>query len=228
MTIPLFINCRDRLDTVVAMVEWAQRLPNVAVYLVDNASTFPPLLDYYRRTATAVLFAGENGGPRTPWRFIRERLNGQQFYVVTDCDLDMTSVPTDVVQVCSQALLDCPTLVKVGCALSLDGLPADHIARSRESEYWADDKRHDIAIDGRAIPAYESLIDTTFAVYDTTRPLGGFYGPALRLAGDYTCRHRPWHYSVDRLPVDERYYLDHLDPAGIFYSNLLKAESEER
>lgn len=222
--IPLFINCRDRCDTVIELVEWAENLPHVAIYLVDNASTYPPLLHYYRRTLATVLFACENGGPRTPWRFVRDRLDHQPFYVVTDCDLDLSEVPNDIVSVAAELLLQQTDLVKVGCALSLEGLPADHIASARESVYWADDLKRRPIINGRELLAYAAPIDTTFAVYRADGPQGS-YDPALRLAGDYTCRHRPWFYTPNTLPDDERYYLDNLNPAGLFYSPKLKAET---
>lgn len=222
--IPLFVNCRDRCDTVIELVEWAQRLPNVAIYLVDNASTYTPLLDYYRRTAATVLFAGENVGPRAPWRFIRERLNGQQFFAVTDCDLDLSAVPLDVVDLCAECLRQQESLVKVGCALRLDGLSPEHVAVSREAEYWHSRLQQHVMLNDRCLEAYAAPIDTTFAVYRADGPQGTFYGPALRLAGEYACRHRPWHYTAATLPADERYYLDHLEPSGLFYSPLMKEE----
>ena len=220
--IPLLVGCRDRFDVTWRLVEWADRCPNVKTFLVDNASTFPPLLDYYQKTTATILRANANGGPRTPWRFVKQVLDGSRFFAITDCDLNMSDVPLDVFEICCELLDADQSLVKVGCALSLDGLPADHIAVAREAEYWDITKRQRKIVNGKVIECYSAPIDTTFAVYRVDGP-AGVYGPALRLAGEYAARHEPWHYDPKSLPEDERYYLDHLCPSGLYYSPKVKA-----
>ena len=226
MLIPFLISSRDRLQTLETMVEWAKMIPNVRVVIGDNESSYTPLLDYlsdlesHPEKGIEVVRFGSNCGPRGVFRI---PLNGARFFVVTDPDLDMSGVPLDVIDVCREQLLRDETLVKVGCALSLDGLDPSHVAVGREAEYWDISRRQLMSAGGRMIEAYSAPIDTTFAVYHADRA-ADHYGPALRLAGEYACQHRPWHYTPNNLPADERYYLDHLAPAGLFYSPRLKAE----
>ncbi len=213
--IPIFINVRDRLKTTRALAEFCAALPGAEVHLVDNASTYGPLLDWYS-TCGLTVHRCENGGPRTPWRFANELRDGH--YVVTDCDLDLTGVPCDVLDVLAEALEFCDDICKAGLALRIDDLPADHLARTMEAGHWT--KRH-TAIHREL---YYAPIDTTFAMYRAGEPFG--YTPALRLAGQYTARHAPWYYDAANLPDDEQHYLANMQHANaLFYSPRMKAEA---
>ena len=46
-TIPIILNCRDRVTPLKALLDWLRRAGHERVYLVDNASTYPPLLTFY-------------------------------------------------------------------------------------------------------------------------------------------------------------------------------------
>lgn len=45
--IPILINNRDLLGTVVKQVRFFNQIPHTLVCIIDNASTYPPLLDWY-------------------------------------------------------------------------------------------------------------------------------------------------------------------------------------
>jgi hypothetical protein len=49
------------------MVEYLQRVPNALPIVVDNDSTYPPLLEWYKTCDCEVILLGVNSGPRAPW-----------------------------------------------------------------------------------------------------------------------------------------------------------------
>ena len=61
-TYPVFINCRDRLAPLRTLVEWLEQAGSTEVYLLDNDSTYEPLLDYYSQTPHTVVRLGRNWG----------------------------------------------------------------------------------------------------------------------------------------------------------------------
>lgn len=218
MTIPIFINVRDRFTTTKALAEFCVSLPGAEVHLVDNASTYGPLLDWYANCGL-IVHDMPNGGPRTPWQLANKLRSGH--YVVTDCDLDLTGVPRDVLSRCVDCLQNNPSICKAGLALRIDDLPTGHVARTMEAGHWERS-----VLNADQTRWYVAPIDTTFAMYRVGEPFG--YEPALRLAGDYTARHVPWYYDGDNLPDDERYYLDHIEHQNaLFYSPRLKGLIEK-
>jgi hypothetical protein len=44
---PIFVNCRDRLESLLALLDFLERAGQEQIYLLDNDSTYPPLLEYY-------------------------------------------------------------------------------------------------------------------------------------------------------------------------------------
>jgi hypothetical protein len=45
------------------------------------------------------------------------------------------------------------------------------------------------------------------------------------MGGSYMAHHAPWYYNPDNLPVDEKYYITHLEPnKGPTYSMRLKED----
>ena len=45
--IPVFIICRDMVTPLGDLVAWLERNGHQRLILVDNASTYPPLVEYY-------------------------------------------------------------------------------------------------------------------------------------------------------------------------------------
>ena len=89
---PIFIICRDRLTPLAALVQWLERTGCECIYLLDNDSAWPPLLEYYERSPHSVIRLGVNAGHLAPWELgIVERYARHERYVVTDPDV----VPDD-------------------------------------------------------------------------------------------------------------------------------------
>jgi hypothetical protein len=199
--IDCWITVRDLLTTTRAMVERILAAELVGrVTIVDCESTYPPLLDWYAAglPAEVRLIREGNDGPRAAWQHIG--YPPDRLYVVTDCDLDLSAVPGDFLQLLAEGLAEHPSAIKAGLSLSLDGIPADHphagLIQSREEGFWS--TLADASF-------FWADIDTTLAVYRGGHGWRG-YGPSLRSKPPYVARHVPWHLDFDSLSEEWRWY----------------------
>lgn len=201
----IYINNFNRLTTLKALCEYADLLPGTNVKIIDNGSTYPPLLDWYRHCKRNVVMLGENVGHLAPWRTGIVRQDREPYYVVSDSDLDMSMVPLDVLDVLRSALERFPTRVKVGVGLEIADLPATRLVKTVKAEqerYW----RHRVkGKPGVAEPFFMAPVETTFALYRHGQRAAS--GPALRTDRPYVARHVPWYGVPGQLSEEELYYL---------------------
>ena len=211
--IPVYINNRNLLTSTRAMVDYLMGVPEAAPLIVDNASTYPPLLEWYNDGCPVpVVRSDKNGGPRG-WQ--QSVLREHPYYVVTDPDLDLSGVPADVLDLLRGALEAHPEIIKAGLSLETEGLPEDALAWSVERKYWASRYPSDERF-------WQADIDTTFAMYRTDPVWAGQYGPSLRADRPYTARHLPWYWTRENIGEEERFYLKHATSGGCFYSPQLR------
>src|SRR5580658_5215869 len=87
-TIPVYINNRNRLSTMKEMINWLLSAGTKKIIIVDNASSYPLLLEYYKNLPSGVVveMLGRNGGPRIFWE-MQMHLRQSTPYIVTDSDL---------------------------------------------------------------------------------------------------------------------------------------------
>ena len=215
-TIPVILNNRDRLTTTRGMAEYFDDVPGVQVLIVDNASTYPPLLDWYASCRYPVLRMPRNMGQHAPWDSgavlnAAAHLDrwGSDWYVTSDSDLDLSGVPKDVIQRLMVGYDRVPDAVKIGLSLEINDIPECHrpyVIDVWERHYWAD------PLDDQF---YRALIGHTFALYRRTTPhhkAMNYDRPQLRANRPYTARHVPWYLTADNIDAENRYYFDHADP----------------
>lgn len=214
MSIPAFVNCRDRLSWLPQLVDWLLRAEGVGlIHLLDSGSTYPPLLEWYRRIPNDrvhVHLLGENVGPSALW------LRWGQFepwthggrYLLSDCDvLPDEYCPMDAALHLARVLDQFPERKKAGLGLHINDLPHEYAhceqVQTWEARFWQRE----------LVPGvFDAAVDTTFAVY---RPGPVGWGdndrvyPAVRTGPPYMARHRSWYLDLANLPDDERYYLLH-------------------
>ena len=209
MSIPVYINVRNRYTTTRLLTEQVVRLPSAVPILIDNASDWPPLLDWYATCPFEVVYLGENAGHQAPWKRVIpfgagfERRYGGRRYVVTDCDLDIAACPADVLDVLQEPLNWNRGVVKSGLSLRIDDLPEWQFAAVRwETQFWR------TPIEGGRF--YDAMVDTTFAMYDCHSPHSrAMVVPgtkAVRSAPPYWARHMPWYLDGDNLDDENRHY----------------------
>ncbi|HYK02942.1 MAG TPA: glycosyltransferase family 2 protein [Thermoanaerobaculia bacterium] len=202
--IPVIIICHNVLTDLLRLIDWLERTGHERLVLLDNASTYPPLLEYYGRTAHDVIRLPRNDGQRAPWLSgLAARIGRSSPFVVTDPDvLPDPDCPPDAVEHFQTLLLQHPRFDKAGFGLCIDDLPPCYphrdAVRRWEAAFW----RTEISPGVYAAP-----IDTTFAVYRPRTPYKTT--GSLRTAAPYLARHLPW-YRDPRQPDEEtRYFLEH-------------------
>lgn len=201
---PVFINSFNRLDTLRATVADLARMgfDMDKVSILDNASTYPPLVEWLSSAPCKVERLGRNIGHKALHRLMadgRISVPGSN-YILTDDDLDMSAIPCDLADVLTLALDTFPAFCKAGVGLRLDDIP-DSVAKkpdivAAEAAFWR--QRIDFPVE-----AYSAAIDTTLALYRAGQhPRSPV--KAIRVCGAYAARHVPWYYG-DSLPDDERW-----------------------
>jgi len=196
---PVFIIVRDRLRDLRRLVAWLERAGHRQIVLLDNASTWPPLLDYLSRTPHGVIEFDQNLGARALWE---AGLVPQERYIVTDPDIVPTEgCPLDAIEHLHR-LMDTYERPKVGLGLYLDDVEFP-------SKGW----ERQLVSREIAPGVFDSLIDTTFALYEAGSE---FVYEALRTGAPYQARHMSWYSTPDTFSDEDRYYLAHADigPTG--------------
>lgn len=174
--------------------------------LLDNTSTYPPLLDWYKVCPFKVHTFNQRYGERVFWDSGLFNEYNDEYYVVTDHDLDISHIPADYITKLIDGLTN-QNITKCGLSLDIDDLPDNDYAKDVvgcESKYWNEKD---------FLGNYIAGVDTTFAMYDRKRQITGWdYGDkfyyATRLPKPYSAKHMPWYLIENSLNIDEeeRYY----------------------
>ncbi len=203
--IPIFINSRDRVTCLKRLVDWLLRSGYRCIYILDNDSTYPPLLDYYDSLAqkpSLHVVRLPNLGHRALWRSgILDKLQIKTVYAYTDSDvLPIDDCPADVLRRLFQILQRYPFLDKVGLGIEYQDIT-----------FWGREKEQALHSTFYKMPlekdVYFAPVDTTLALYRPIRHYSLFY--AARTTGRLWLRHLPWYLDRDHLPEEERYYMEH-------------------
>jgi hypothetical protein len=206
--VPVIVISRDRLDCLQQLVDWLERTPDIGeVHIVDNASSWPPLLDYLDASPHTVHRLEVNLGHHAPWVIgLVAELSGAPF-VVTDPDvIPDASCPPDVLAHFRGILERHPEIDKAGFGLRIDDLPDSFAHREAvvrwESKFWKDELEPGV---------FRADIDTTFALYRPGRDHKTFN--AARTGAPYVARHLPWYSATNAPTPEDVYYREHADPA---------------
>lgn len=219
----ILINCRDRVTPLRKLVAWLERAGHQRIVLLDNASTWEPLLEFYRETPHDVVYLGENVGARGLWT---RRLAPSEWFVYTDPDVvPMDECPLDAVAH-FKALLDRYGMFrKAGFGLYLEDLPAHCPSLGHERSLMHPGPRPVPPHGSCQLEpgVFQSAIDTTFAL---CRPDSPFDYYAIRTGMPYMARHDCPSWYRDRPLTDEdRYYLANTrkDSEGSSWANSVVA-----
>jgi hypothetical protein len=198
--IPVFINCRDRLEPLIELVDWLERASTQEIHLLDNDSAYPPLLEYYERTPHNVVRLGENYGKWSLWQApgVRELARGRRF-VYTDPDvIPVPECQFDAIDRFGELLDKYKLPNKAGFGLRLDDIP-DHY-RHKQAVLFAEEGFWHWPLE-RGV--YYAAIDTTFALY---RHDSSWAREAIRTGPPYVARHDSWYIDLDNPTAEELFY----------------------
>lgn len=215
--IPIVINNFNRLSTLKKLIESLEQRGLTNIHILDNASTYPPLLDFYKNCRYDVVMLGRNLGFKALWkdRATRQRFC-RDYYIYTDSDVMLTEeCPDDVVDCIFRLLHDKYRYAsKIGLALRTDNLP-DCFRNKRQVIEWESRLMSPVNSDG----LHRAPTDTTFALY---RPHTGLcrsrYVEAYRTVHPYSLLHLPWYQDSDNPDEEERYYRNHCSHVTLWTS----------
>ena len=201
-SIPIIINNYNRYSAFIKLVDWLSSAGFVNIIVLDNQSTYPPLLEYYKNnTHFKLVRLGGNFGHMALWDtgYYKNIRNG--YYCYTDPDVfPVNECPTRLVTHLLELLWRYPKVLKAGPGLRLTDIPDSYAQKEKvlewESKYWACPVEQEV---------YNAAIDTTFALY-RPRVLHDTTTPALRTGEPYVMHHSPWYEDSNSLSEEEIFY----------------------
>ncbi|MBF5038122.1 glycosyltransferase [Methylophilus sp. 13] len=197
--IPIIIIVRDRLSCLRQLISRLENDGYKNLILLNNNSSFPPLLEFLSQSEFKVINLHENLGHTVLWQLeeLRDFIKANWF-VYTDPDVIPTiEAKSDYVATFFESLLKLPKFKKAGFSLKIDDLP-DHFHLKKTVTSW--EKQF---YKNRINENYIADIDTTFALYRPNTPY--CFGPAIRSVKLFA-RHLPWYLDGKNLDEDELFY----------------------
>lgn len=204
--IPVYIISFNRLSCLKQLVARLERAGYSNIHIVDNGSSYPPLLEELDKTPHVVHRMKKNYGHRVLFDApdFADVVNNE-YFVLTDPDVvPVNECPDDFIEVFYNALQSHQFADKVGFSLKIDDLPDSFELKNAvvkwESPFYGN------PVKGTSDPVlYKAPIDTTFALY---RPRGEWKNKdgAIRTGAPYTARHLPWYKDLNNLTEEDRFY----------------------
>lgn len=203
--IPIIINNFNRLSYLQNLIYSLEIRGYKNIYIIDNNSTYPPLLDYYKKCPYKIFRLKSNIGHKAIWETNIYNLFKRSYYVYTDSDMQIdNNCPDNFMEFFLHVLHIHPFAQKVGFGIRIDDLP-DHFNLKKEvieheKQFWNNPISYNL---------YKAKIDTTFALY---RPYCS--GAAsnnyitYRTGFPYLIKHLPWYIDSSNIDEEELYYLN--------------------
>ena len=214
----IYINNRNLLTWPKKMAEiFATQGHNVTI--VDNNSSWPPLLDWYNKCPHKVARINNNDfGCGSPW-WSNIITDISEHYVTCDSDLGLEDVTSDWPDVCIEAL-EKYNVPKIGLSLKDTDCPSqnpaylmdqfDKFPKGNPDVWkWADDK-------GRYC---NYPVDSHFCVWNKNeRPNNpNSHAGGIRTNKPYTARHLPWHIVMKKDKKEKSFQIEMTDELCYYY-----------
>lgn len=209
-TIPVIVINFNQLFYLKKLVNFLLKRKFENIIIIDNLSTYPPLLQYYQTLkGVTVEYMDKNYGHMV--FFENDDLQkkyGKGFYVVTDADIvPNENLPLDFMNSLLKILIkEFTTITKVGFALKTDDIPPTYTFRDQvinwERKFWISKYNH-------SLESYYAKLDTTFALYKPYYPqwLNAVeFLSGIRIAGDFTASHGGWYSDPLNLTDEQKFY----------------------
>lgn len=249
MIIPILINNRDLLDCTRAAVEFFLDIPDTTIVLVDQASTYGPLLDWYLDECPVRVHALEqNTGPRGGQAVLNQVISKLppstvHYWFAVEPDLDYSTLPKDFLYELIDGLQKFPQVQAAGLGLRIDDIPQldggeERFIVETEAKFWADHPAGDLPPEHPGFAAREAM-KKFHAEHPRWNLAGCDMAGVLHRSnwnGDYTgvrstvhvVRHLPWYHTDANRPADFEYYLQHACPRGTYYTARVHTKRLER
>lgn len=219
--IPIVINNRNRLTFLKLLIDSLEERGYRNIIIIDNKSTYPPLLDYYSTLQYEILFLEQNLGYLSLQKIDLYKKLRKSYFVYTDSDVvPLEECPADFLKYFLAILRTRFWVSKVGFSLKIDDLP-DYYDKKNQVIQW--EKQF---YQKKCGNDYEALIDTTFALhkpYSLISTRGIF--KMIRTAAPYQARHMPWYNNSLDMTDEELFYINNVE-IGTHWSKGLAVENK--
>lgn len=210
--IPIIINNFNRLNYLEKLLKGLEKRGYKNIHILDNQSTYPPLLEFYKKTKHKVHFLDKNYGFRALWKSGMYHKFKNNYFAYTDPDLEIIDeCPDDFLEFFRKALQKNKLWVKVGFSLKIDDIPnhnplKENVLLWEKTFYTKRVKTH----------FFRAPVDTTFGLYPpySFKHVRSHQAKIFRSDIPYQMRHLPWYVDPKNLSDEE-----------IFYSETTKKES---
>ena len=82
---PVIITVRDRLSCLQQLLKWLENIGQNEIWLCDNDSTYPPLVEFLKNTKHNVIYNKFNLGHRAPWLSgLVPQLGNERYFIISD------------------------------------------------------------------------------------------------------------------------------------------------
>ncbi|MEK6782638.1 MAG: glycosyltransferase family 2 protein [Bacteroidota bacterium] len=204
--VPVVINNFNRLTYPLKLIAFLEKCGLTNIMILDNSSTYPPLLKYYETCTHPVIREPHNYGHLAFWKSGLYNRYKWNYFVYTDSDVvPIEECPINFIEYFKEILDKNHRLDKIGFGIKVDDLPDSFSLKNSvidyEKRYWQKEVSPNI---------YDAPIDTTFALY---KPLSALKGgqaytlSAFRAGFPYVVRHLPWYIDSENLSEEEWYYI---------------------
>ena len=205
--IPIIINNFNRLSYLKQLIDSLASRGYHNIYILDNQSTYPPLLEYYESCPYRVIRLEKNFGFKALWiSGVFEQFK-HSYYVYTDSDMEIAEgCPDDFMRHFKDVLKRYPLSQKVGFGIEINNLPDHFVNRDKvvehESQFWLKEVEPGL---------YRASVDTTFALYRPyCKGIANAYQEVYRTGYPYIINHLPWYVDTNNMSDEELYYVNNI------------------
>ena len=212
MRLPVFIIVRDRLGSLLSTIDSIQKQNRIMPIftILDNGSTYKPLLDFLKTLEESGVRVIRNEGDwLAPLAELTKKVE-EPFYAVTDPDIELGSKNTIIacIEMFGKVEAYC-----VGPGLRLTNLhdnpyTREQVELQKKQFEWKPRFSFNTASMGE-IACIQAPIDTTFAIYRSGPSFQRLQRNSYRLLSPYEAKHLSWYLDPTHLPPDEEWYLAH-------------------
>ncbi|WP_222621715.1 glycosyltransferase family 2 protein [Pontibacter cellulosilyticus] len=207
--IPIIINNRNRYTFLIKMIKSLKERGYRNIIILDNDSTYPPLLEYYKSSDIKVIRLNQNLGFKALEKIDLYKEVRKGFFVYSDSDvLPHEDCPGDFLKFFLQILKSNPLVQKVGFSLKIDDIP-DHFSKKNEVIKW--ESQFYTRKVGENM--FDATIDTTFALHRPYAKIStsGGHLKMIRVGYPYQAYHLPWYNDSKNLSEEEKYYVNSVE-----------------
>lgn len=204
--IPIIINNYNRLSTLKLLIKSLENRGYTNIYVIDNKSTYKPLLEYYDTIPYKVFRLKKNVGFRSLWKTNLWYKFMFNYHVYTDSDVMLVDeCPDNFLEYFYNLLQKYPEVFKIGCSLKIDDLPNTYNKKDDvinwEKQFYKNEKEKDVFI---------APVDTTLALYRPFYRKGECDGSVEMLRTNYPfqLKHLPWYIDSKNLDEEELFYIN--------------------